>query len=355
MEGKRDPGPVAIGSRLPIDVTQALIATGVGALSFPVMLGMNQIGLRSLKISSSYPLLLASAAGGISVSIASLISSSLVLNTYNISGSLLTRTSSVTTSPSVTRTIDFTLQDLGMSAFSGVIFFRALGGRFKSVVPSHLHCPGAFAKQWIPAHSVKYANGTEKDIIQFIGNKYGCHSCGTRRIKQYFADHQPPNVLIKARNAIQTDGKTMQRFYPHCPKCSDHQGKSLVIDSTISPILAHGLTLRLYQIFLPTPLILLLLKAALLGRGVMPVSKDTCAKIVNEAVVNVKEPSNKSEASKVDVRKPKVYSNFSGLVTNFPLLIVWHRLTSFINSFNPVGSFHITLWTFSIIAALGTL
>ena len=354
MEGNRDPGPVAMGSRLPVDVTQALVATGVGALSFPVMLGMNQIGLRSLKISSSYPLLMASAAGGISVSIASLISSSLVLNSYNISGSLLNRTS-VTTSPSVERTIDFTLQDLGISAFSGVVFFRALGGRFKSVVPSHLHYPGAFAKQWIPAHSVKYANGTEKEIIQSIGNKYGCHSCGTRRVKQYFADHQPPNVLIKARNAIQNDGKTMQQFYPHCPKCSDHQGKSLVIDSKISPILAHGLTLRLHHIFLPTPLILLLLKSTLLGRGEMPVSKDAIANIVNEPVVNVKELSIKSKSSKVDVRKPKVYSNFSGLVTNFPLLIVWHRLTSFINSFTPVGSFHITLWTFSIIAALGTL
>ena len=344
----------------PLDHRQALVATGVGAVTFPIVLGINQYGLKPLRISSGSPLLLASAAGGISVTLASLIASTAVLKSYSLSSKFIHN--SLDEDIPANWQVDVTIQDVAASTLSGVVLFRALGGRFSSVIPSHLHAPGAFARQWIPAYSLNRANGTQKSIIQEIGSKYGCHTCGKRRIKQYFADHQPPNKLVKmgvaeapgqplgqVLNNNATNG-LLQKFYPHCPRCSDMQGRSLAMDNKTSSIVIHPFTLRPYHFFFPIPILLLFLKPSvrhLKQDEVVPsvdIKQEKIPVIKEEPAIQIIQPKTKS-----------VPNNLSELIANFPLFIVWQSLVTFLDSFSTVGSFHITLWAFSIIAALGTL
>ena len=41
---------------------------------------------------------------------------------------------------------------------------------------------------------------------------------------------------------------------------------------------------------------------------------------------------------------------------NFPLFIIWRRIVHFFDSFHdPLASFHMTLWAFTVVAALGTV
>ena len=339
---------VVLGSlHIPLDTTQAVFATGIGAVTFPVMLGLNQVGLKTLSISSRSPLLVTSAAGGLSVALASLVASTAVI-----------KSCAIFRIESETR-MEFKIKDLLVSAASGVIMFRALGGRYSSMVPSHLHVPGCFARHWIPAYSIEYANVTQKNLIQEIGRKYGCHSCGTKRIKQYYADHQPPNKLIKASlgplgKTVEQNGRHLQRFYPQCPSCSLRQGHSLAVDSKTSAIIIHSMTFSPYHIFLPTPIAVLLLKYYLLESQTVDMN-NTVPEESDREVITQKEKDPIIEDGIKQMKHNKVSNNFSGLVTNFPLFIVWQKIVSFIDSFSPVGSFHMTLWGFTIIAALGTL
>ncbi len=328
---------------VPLDVNQAVFATGIGAVSFPIILGMNQIGLKTMRISSGSPLLISSIAGGISVTLASLVASTAIIKTCTM----------FRTTPNYNTRIDFTVNELLTSTVTGVVLFRAFGGRFSSVLPSHLNAPGSFARHWIPAYSVQYANNIQKSIIQEIGKKYGCHSCGTKRIKQYYADHQPPNKLIKSHleslgKTSEQNGDFMQQFYPHCPSCSILQGHSLSIDSKISPIITHTTTLRPYHVYFPTSILLLLLKSSLSesktieSSSVEDSQEVTVTTSVDHVVIN-------------EIKQNEASGKLTRLVTSFPLLIVWQRIVQFIDSFSYVGSFHMTLWGFTIIAALGSI
>lgn len=370
--------------QVPLSTPQALVATGVGALTFPIALGVNQGGLKYMKISTgtgSFPMptttkhslarsvlrpilnrpllqvLVPSAIGGLSVTLASLVASTTLMKAYSLSNNLITNTKD--NNESLGR-VNFSIKDLFISTATGVVFFRALGGRFRSVLPSHLHHPGAYARQWIPAGN--HANNTQRDVITEIGRKYGCHSCGTRRVDKFFADHQPPTKFEKII------GSGRQNFYPHCQRCSSLQGGTLGPSSTSSPIITHISTLRHYYLFLPTPLLLLLFKQASNGfeySGIVKSAADISSSLAPAATINSNTKISATEHKTthvvpVDVQKnntvsltPSKATNSS--LSNFPLFIMWRELTSFIRSFSPIGSFHMTLWAFSIIAAFGTL
>ncbi|KML07875.1 DNRLRE domain-containing protein [Rossellomorea marisflavi] len=81
--------------------------------------------------------------------------------------------------------------------------------------------PGPFAKKSIRARSKK-RNFTAKErrIINKVGYKYGCHSCGAKspgtKKGNYICDHQPANQLCSPGAS--------QRLYPHCKTCSAKQG-----------------------------------------------------------------------------------------------------------------------------------
>jgi hypothetical protein len=95
---------------------------------------------------------------------------------------------------------------------AGVLAFKRMGGTFRSISPSSYTSPGSFARQCIPAKSTAYATPNERDAIQKIGKKYGCHTCGTRKpfsgtTDGFVADHIPPNAVVEIK-------PQQQNFYP---------------------------------------------------------------------------------------------------------------------------------------------
>ena len=127
--------------------------------------------------------------------------------------------------------------------------FKLLGGRFWSIAPSSYTSPGSFAHiapgvGCIPARSSSYATAVEKIAMRRMGQKYGCHTCGTRRPfyklgSVFVADHIPPNAVVEQwarnqrmvwlRNFLQKMKlapplKIQQHFFPQCKSCSDFQG-----------------------------------------------------------------------------------------------------------------------------------
>eukprot|EP00048_Salpingoeca_helianthica_P020332 m.6060 g.6060 ORF g.6060 m.6060 type:complete len:245 (+) comp4678_c0_seq1:101-835(+) len=107
-------------------------------------------------------------------------------------------------------------------AACGVLGFS---GPLRSIAPSHLWNLGAFEGGSIPAKGAGYASEAEREQLQRIGKKSGCHTCGTRA-GPFNGDHQPPNNITKQRRWWHFSSRE-QRFYPQCRPCSSRQGASL--------------------------------------------------------------------------------------------------------------------------------
>ena len=150
--------------------------------------------------------------------------------------------------------VTFSKEELCVSGVLGMAVFKMLGGRFIAVLPSNLYKPGAFAHQWIPARWERYAAHYERHLMQQLGSKHGCHSCGTRR-GRFIADHQPPIKLSGPGELL--------KFYPHCIKCSSLQGSALLpLKHARVAVKTHVTSLRLYHLFLPVPFIVRHFKAS---------------------------------------------------------------------------------------------
>jgi len=81
--------------------------------------------------------------------------------------------------------------------------------------------PGEYAEESIVARSSSQKfTEAERTLINNIGEKTGCHTCGTKipgtKSGNFIPDHQP----VSALNA----NRTLQRLYPQCLKCSRAQG-----------------------------------------------------------------------------------------------------------------------------------
>lgn len=215
----------------------AISAGAVGCVTFPVSLGVLQrVVFAPLRITSSmrvFAPLFGSGAVFISSSIASLST----ITTY-------------TQLKGTNSSIRFSNGDLCVASCIGIVVFKTLGGKFKAVLPSNLLKPGSFAHNWIPARWEQYAAHYERHLMQQIGGKHGCHSCGTRRGK-FIADHQPPIKLSSPGELL--------KFYPHCRKCSSLQGNALCVQSPRIAVRTH-MSLRLYHLFIPIPLLMIMFK-----------------------------------------------------------------------------------------------
>lgn len=118
----------------------------------------------------------------------------------------------------------------------GLLAFRLLGGRFWAIAPSSYTNLGSYARWSIPC-GPKYANGTERPLIELKGKIWGCHTCGKRLLfdrnkPKFIADHMPPKSVAKQMNNTWLRRwkilKEVQfRFYPQCYRCSSKQGSIL--------------------------------------------------------------------------------------------------------------------------------
>ena len=322
-----------------------------GAVAFPAVLGLCQLTVFK-PLCLTHGSSLASLCGCVSVLAAGCVASATAVRVLSLSNRWKNVTPPMETAPSV----EFDVPELVQSAVTSAILFRAFGGRFSSVLPSHLLRPGAFARDWIPVRSSQ-ATERQRHIIRELGKSHGCHSCGTRNVKQFYADHQPPTKLFDKFH----DNGTTQRLYPQCRKCSNLQGTLLSRDAGShnkwSAVRTHTLSLRGYHVFLPVPLLIAYLKSENNPR--VNVSQNLSAIAVKE---NHEGKSSHTTATVQDPNKPSSQlqsffseSNLPGLIRDFPLLIVWNRIVYFLDSFENAGdAFHITLLAFAVIAALGS-
>ena len=144
------------------------------------------------------------------------------------------------------------------TALLGAACFLGLGGRFWRLSPSGLADLGALAntaRGSLPA-SLAYANRAEREAIQALGRRFGCHSCGARPLlplgksMSFIADHQPPLASVRLANAAlwrRIFGLQLsQRFYPQCVTCSGKQ--AVLLAERSARIKQLGSTRRALQV-----------------------------------------------------------------------------------------------------------
>lgn len=77
---------------------------------------------------------------------------------------------------------------------------------------------GPYAKEYINGTSSRKFTKQQRDEIDRIGYKHGCHTCGRKdpgQFKRFVPDHQPP---------IQIETREIYKLYPHCSYCARSQG-----------------------------------------------------------------------------------------------------------------------------------
>ncbi len=343
-----------------------LLTSGLaGAAAFPTLLAASQAFVfRPLKVSLG-PGLTSPLLGLASVAVASFGASLAALKTLTIVNQYF--------SASDVR-LSLNRRDLLISTASGVVLFRALGGRFGAVLPSNLMRPGAFAAEWLPAmRESEVATPKERTLVRTLGARHGCHSCGEKRGVDFVADHQPPSRLIgNHRNAGTrpvNPSPFLQRFYPQCRRCSAVQGGILGGgngQSLLHPkaIRTHATSFRPYHLFLPVPFVVAYLNETNRRYHMLSMPQDMALppspQVTTEATRAIEATKQVKQAEKEEERQsgrqlPQDVWLEIEVALNFPLFLVWRRIVHFIDSFDdPVASFHMTLWAFTIVAAIAT-
>ena len=315
---------------------QLAASSVVGAVTFPAVLGIAQVALfKPLRLTSGARL--CSLAGGAAVFVTGFASSCAVVTSYSLSRDVAASNRPASSS------IELVFKDLIISGLVSMVVFRALGGRFSMVLPSNLMQPGSFSRYAIPVNEAPHATKSQKMIIQDLGRKHGCHTCGHRsKLIQYRADHQPPTKLVK-------EGRP-QWYHPHCKKCSDLQGAVMNKTGSRVAVVTHPFSLRSYHIFLPVPLALAFMKTH--SPSLSRQQHDDVPAIVPTTAPT---PPTSSTKTTTATSSTAAESDQQSLIANFPFFIVWQKTLAFLESLHPCGRFHITLWMFSAIAALGCL
>ncbi|MBR9687579.1 DNRLRE domain-containing protein [Bacillus cereus] len=115
---------------------------------------------------------------------------------------------------------------IGIASAKGFVGGGRIGAAKRALKgANYLIRPGKYAKGSIPAFKGKSRNfsANTRKVINELGNKNGCHSCGVKRpgtkSGNWIPDHLPANSLAKKR--------VKQRLYPQCLKCSRKQGGRL--------------------------------------------------------------------------------------------------------------------------------
>lgn len=151
------------------------------------------------------------------------------------------------------------------SCLLGLLTFKALGGRFWAISPSSYTDLGSFARWSIPCTEA-YATSNQRTMIEQMGRKWGCHTCGsrmmgpsaTKRVTRFVGDHMPPKSVAEQINntwlrRLGVLPKVQFRFYPQCVHCSNTQGS--ILSKATNQLKAKSLTSgRLSSMFKATAL-----------------------------------------------------------------------------------------------------
>ena len=89
---------------------------------------------------------------------------------------------------------------------------------------NYLIRPGKYAKGSIPAFKGKSRNfsANTRKVINELGNKNGCHSCGVKdQVQKWELDSGSFTCQLSCEKRVK------QRLYPQCLKCSRKQGGRL--------------------------------------------------------------------------------------------------------------------------------
>jgi len=124
----------------------------------------------------------------------------------------------------------------------GLLAFKSLGGRFWAISPSSFTHLGSFARWSIPCKE-SYATPKQRVMIEQMGRKWGCHTCGSKmylksaksstgKTYRFVGDHMPPKSVAKHMNEMWVRRVGLLppvqfRFFPQCVSCSNSQGSIL--------------------------------------------------------------------------------------------------------------------------------
>ncbi|MDY7078092.1 MAG: RHS repeat-associated core domain-containing protein [Chloroflexota bacterium] len=169
-------------------------------------------------------------AGAIGVSSASGAAATAIgVTTVAASGAAAGQTSRATSNVLYGRGVTeglFQPKDMLLDAAFSATIFKIGGGNFNQIAPSDITRPGAYARESI-ASSGSDVTRAESAQIQTLGNRWGCHTCGTRQPSGQYGtwvgDHMPPTSQA---------GGMPQQLYPQCASCSARQGGYLSHNTT---------------------------------------------------------------------------------------------------------------------------
>ena len=145
-----------------VDMADAVLATALSGITFPLCLGILQTGLfRPLRITSNRRFI-GSAFGTVSLLVSGSTASAVFLSSIvlfkEIKGSSLRILTEKLHSFMPNTTVDVAVCYIPLCGVASLVVYKIFGGRFRSVLPSSLIHPGAFAKRYIPAKGKRYAS-----------------------------------------------------------------------------------------------------------------------------------------------------------------------------------------------------
>ena len=163
------------GKSIEVNLSDVALSTGVGIMTFPLCVGALQTGVfRPLRMTSNIRVI-GSVCGSISVLISggaaslAFLASAVVLTQVKDNSVFVEKFLSFVPVERCSIAISVCSKDIPLCGFASLFVFKLLGGKFRSVLPSSLIYPGAFAKGYIPAKGQNYASNAVKQKLTLLG------------------------------------------------------------------------------------------------------------------------------------------------------------------------------------------
>ena len=157
-----------------IHLADAALSTVIGGITFPLCLGFLQRGIfRPFRITSNLRVF-SSLCGSISTIIAGSSASLAFLSSVLLLKEIKRNPLKTFAEKQPNRTVPVVVssKDVPIYGVASLVVFKLLRGRFKSVLPSSLIHPGAFARRSLPAKGKNYASVGVKNKLAVMGEPF---------------------------------------------------------------------------------------------------------------------------------------------------------------------------------------